>query len=84
MCLILRHSLVTHCTYKELGGYRLFYSETVVSVTSLTNKMLGIFKNRFSNNILFVVWAIVFYAVHTFGILHVVFTKMKFDYTVEA
>ena len=46
--------------------------------------MLGIFKNRFTNNIIFVVWASVLSAVHTFGILNVVFTVTKFDYTVEA
>ena len=45
---------------------------------------MGIFKNRFTNNIIFVVWASVLSAVHTFGILNVIFTVTKFDYTVEA
>ena len=34
-------------------------------------------------SILLMVWASVFYAAHTFGILHILFMKKKFDCTAE-
>lgn len=70
--------------YKELGICKLFSSETVVPKTyCLTNKMLGVFKNRYSNNILVTVLGQCFLCCTQFEILHVVFRKVKSDCTIE-